>query len=310
MTVTLFLMSLVILGLAVRQMSFIILFGSIFQSLRDWIAEKYYHSAEYSFNKRFWLKINQLFTCHLCMTAQVALWTTMFIIIFLTIVKSHFLINVLEFKVNLFPEVIINIGFIFIFAMATAALAMGFWNLIEYFPKKLAMQKEFLRKYLEFEMEKNEIQSEWQEQREVLRRELENEIEVLFRSGVERKVMDIVILKKEEITLLFTISNFKQLIEKLSKHCDSIGCSKAKKDCRAEVSRKYIQTWCLENGILSLRYKSRMQKVADETMRKYYTEYKNEEIRPIGQLYDFLVSSMAKANLVRFVEPAKLIEEN
>lgn len=136
-------MPLLIFGLAVRQMSFILFFGSVFESLRTGIKKKLESTAKGTKSEWFWLKTNQLFTCHLCMMAQVAIWTTAFTLIVLTISMPHFLIKLIGFRVDLFPEIILNVGFTFIFAMSIAAVAMGFWNLIEFFPRRLEEQKKF-----------------------------------------------------------------------------------------------------------------------------------------------------------------------
>jgi hypothetical protein len=251
-------------------MSFILLFGSVFESLRTGVRKKFQSTGEGTRSEWFWLKINQLFTCHLCMTAQVAIWTTMFTLIILTISMPHFLINLVGFKVGLFAEIILNIGFIFIFAMSIAAVAMGFWNLIEFFPRRLEEQKEFLREHLELEMERNYIQ---EQKKEEVRREL------LYELGAIRKNKDLEarikkITDAHEAPINIEFFEFKELLEALSKNCAAIGCSASRKDCREKISDEFAIKWCQKSFIFDRKSQYDLKKIVGKTMRKYFGEYR------------------------------------
>ncbi|KND48883.1 MAG: hypothetical protein AB200_00450 [Parcubacteria bacterium C7867-005] len=104
-------------AVAVKQASYILIHGSIFESLRNWI-EDGMHREWFGFEK-----LRELFTCQLCMTTQVSIWLVAIPLLLSGRVPAvGFVETVAGFAVTVF---------------AVSGLAIWFWNLSESGPKRL-----------------------------------------------------------------------------------------------------------------------------------------------------------------------------
>jgi len=130
---------LVVVGIANKQISYILIEGSIFKWLRDFIAVQAY---EGSFTILF-LKLHELFSCPLCMTGQIGLWLTLFLMI-LTYKWWPFKIWPLTFK-----RAISFLLVWFVMAMALAGAGYYWWNVLEHKSRIAKAEEQFYAKKLE-----------------------------------------------------------------------------------------------------------------------------------------------------------------
>jgi hypothetical protein len=114
-----------LVAIGVKQASYILMHGSIFTPLRDWIGNGM---------RRNWLgfeKLNELFTCKVCMSTQVSIWLVG-LPLFLDYMASWSRISA------------IAMSSLVIFAVAGTAVWV--WNLSEYRPQKFeAQQRHYTR---------------------------------------------------------------------------------------------------------------------------------------------------------------------
>lgn len=124
------LVGLFVAGLAVRQIAYILMHGSIFAPLREriglWMDEGNLLAE----------KLNELFTCKVCMTAQMAIWTVALPTTLSITLARHPLRTLLGNGLSWSSEVWLTLLAGFLLAMAVAAVAVGCWNLIEFLPNK------------------------------------------------------------------------------------------------------------------------------------------------------------------------------
>ena len=133
------LLFLVVVGIANKQISYILVEGSIFKWLRDFIAVKAY---EGNFSILF-PKLHELFNCPLCMTGQIGLWLTLFLVI-LTYKWWPFKIRPLTFK-----KAISFLLVWFVMAMALAGAGYFWWNILEHKSRTIKLQEQFYSEKLE-----------------------------------------------------------------------------------------------------------------------------------------------------------------
>lgn len=119
---------LLVFGLAVRQIAYILMHGSLFEGLRCTIQEKM-ESENWFFEK-----LNELFTCKVCMTAQVAIWFVGIPLMVLAVFRSDTTLLLLAMApLLMIPMFLLGA---FLLAMAVAAVALLFWDFIEFRSKK------------------------------------------------------------------------------------------------------------------------------------------------------------------------------
>ncbi len=121
---------LVVCAIAVKQAAYILMHGSIFESLRNWIYSKM-EDEVFGFEK-----LNELFTCKVCMTTQVSIWLISVPLMFSGLLPSMSLIGMMA--------VFLCVAF------AVSGLAVLFWNLFEY---KVQKFEELRRSYEQRESE-------------------------------------------------------------------------------------------------------------------------------------------------------------
>lgn len=103
-------------ALAVKHVADILLYGSIFQPLRSFIARK-----ETEGSSLFGV-LHQLFTCLLCMSTQVSVWLAG--------------VPALIITWNLHESIWLSLLSAIVATMAVAALGMGLWTFLEYSPNR------------------------------------------------------------------------------------------------------------------------------------------------------------------------------
>lgn len=131
-----------VLGLAVRQISFILINGSVFQWLRGLLRRKAYKSSW----PWLWGKGHELFTCNICMTAQVAIWFAGAPITLGVYAKwPHPITAFLSIQLPFVVEAGVALWLWFVLSMAFAGAAMGWWWVLSYLPTKLGLLKDEAR---------------------------------------------------------------------------------------------------------------------------------------------------------------------
>lgn len=136
-----FFLSLFVLGVYIKGVSFILLHGSIFEPLRR------------SINKSGIRLLKDLFDCPLCMTAQTAFWLAVLplcVVLFLS--DHHFLVNLFDLSLDIYEEVFLNIFAIFLYSITIGTIAKYIWDLSEYLPKKLKLAEEYNKEKLRIKM--------------------------------------------------------------------------------------------------------------------------------------------------------------
>ena len=130
---------LIVVGIANKQISYILIECSIFKWLRDFIAVQAY---EGSFSI-FFLKLHELFNCPLCMTGQIGLWLTLFLMI-LAYKWWPFKIRPLTSK-----KAISFLLVWFVMAMALAGAGYYWWNVLEHKSRIAKAEEQYYAKKLE-----------------------------------------------------------------------------------------------------------------------------------------------------------------
>jgi len=233
-----------ILGLAVKQISFILIYGSIFEPFRRKITDKFNSTQK---NKFFWEKIKELFSCNLCLTAQVSIWVTTFPLFgILYCDNPHFLIRVLNLNVSIIPEILFNIFVFFIFAMATSASAMALWEILEYLPKKLKFKENFYREKILVESMKE------------------------INTSIDKKT------SHSFSSTDFTFDDFKILIEKLSP-CADFDCGNGRKECREKIFEKFLKEWYKKYGQDNAFGITELRRRLEFVLKKFYSDKDNSE---------------------------------
>jgi hypothetical protein len=131
-------------ALAVKHMAYILINGNVFQEVRTYFDLRSQHSRTAA-GRKVMRKLYVLFSCNLCMTAQLSIWT----IAVPTAVVAHYRFgNAVEHYVgtDLPPalEWLVGVGATFLFAMVVAALAMIWWRVAE-FPQEYIQAQMALR---------------------------------------------------------------------------------------------------------------------------------------------------------------------
>lgn len=250
-----------VLGLAVKQIAFILIYGSIFEPLRKKIANKFNSEAK---NKLLWEKINELFSCNLCLTAQVSIWVVtipLFGILFLS--NYHFLIATFNLNAGIIPEILFNILACFIFAMSVSALAMVIWGVTEYFPKKIKIEEDFLKSKIQIESMMNVTKT------------TPAPLEKHNRSKI---------LTIED----FTLENFKKIIRDLD-YCSSFNCGHSRRDCREKNLDVLLKKWYKKTGVDNPPLFFSLQSKVSSALKEYFRNGNSSEER-IEHLYNEMIN--------------------
>lgn len=139
------LLFLTVAGIANKQISFILLEGSIFKWLRDFIAVKWVAYEGKFFISWIFAKLHELFNCPLCMTGQIGLWLTLFLII----VTYKWWPSFVKLRPVTLRKIVLSVAAWFIMAMALAGAGYCWWGILEYKSRIAESQEQFYAEKLE-----------------------------------------------------------------------------------------------------------------------------------------------------------------
>jgi len=215
------------LGLAIRQLAFALLKGSAFQGLRELIRSKMRGGA-FGFEK-----LNELFTCQLCMTMQCSNWS-----IALPLVIIGYLAGVTVW----FPDVIVGyfadaaswftpawhpiLGWfvlllgVFMYAMAVSGVALGFYNFFEYPAAR----------YEQAKLDLDDAAREIRELRDLLSPDRAEEV------------------RPSSVSVILSLDEFRRLMEYVNNECRGIGCGYSRRDCRFRSVAGWLREWAGTNA--------------------------------------------------------------
>ncbi|MFA5954904.1 MAG: hypothetical protein WC817_05250 [Patescibacteria group bacterium] len=199
----------VFLGMAVKQMSVILMHGSVFAWLRQAIVLR-------SEQKRWpFIKLHELFTCPLCMTSQVALW----------VVGAPLAYVLLSFDwcERLFGNTLVwhervaaGLLIPFVGSMSIAAIALWIWDIVDYKPNK-------------FRAERKRYESLLAEQVDILRGVLQT---TTFDPAVLLGLF-------QELTY----EQFTGIVAAVEWCCRDIGCATGRENCRIAAGETVLNEW-------------------------------------------------------------------
>lgn len=264
----LLLVFLIVFGLAVKHAAFILMYGSIFDWLRNGIARqlrlaetKKPHSPVHL----FWIKMHELFTCNLCLTTQMGIWLCgLPVAIFLHLRWPHPFELLAGRELLLAGEVTLFLLTVFILAMVAAAAAMVLWYATELLPRKVTAYRQ---QQLNLET-KNRL--------------LETQVRQLVRTAVAARLDH---QKKD-----FSLADFQNLVAHLDSECGHIGCGWSRMECRQKEATEFVSNWAgqhighnseqvLEhlNQALPIYFKNKNSYAYDESsqglLQSIYNEY-------------------------------------
>lgn len=194
-------------GVAVKQASYILMHGSIFLTLRQRI-ESGMNEDRFGFEK-----LNELFTCKVCMNTQVAIW-----LVAVPLMFSGLLPNMPWYC---------TVATFLLVAFAVSGLAVWFWNLSEFRAQKFEVERE------RCETAMDELRESFQLERQ----RYESALSELRQSPIVGDVPD-GMPENEHLTK----EQFVKLVTSLESTCRGIGCGYARRDCRtAELRRQLDQ---------------------------------------------------------------------
>ena len=238
-------MVLFILGLAVKQSAFILLHGSVFDWLRVKIKRK---MIRYDGGAKGWYyaKMQELFTCNLCMTSQVSFWNVTVPLTVLAHLRwDHPVEIIVNAELSFLTESLFILLFMFIVTMAISAVAMGIWGVTEYFPKKREEERKLLK-------------------------EIMNSYSANLYSNYSAVISGV----QESEALNFTKDDFNDLIYEMDLACLSIGCSYSRRDCRENKFERWFNAWAEKQQITYVKLIRQAKAKTEKAMQVYYSKYK------------------------------------
>lgn len=269
---------LVVFTLAVKQAAFILLYGSVFQWLRDGIKDRLDQSHDFQYEDEFrcrvqywfWSKAHELFTCNLCMTAQISIWLCAVPVTTMVHLRwSHPLEQFLLYQLNWSLEVL-GFGFMtFVVAMTVASSAMAWWGLVEYLPTRLVAEKDFMRKKLEQELEASTANQQ----------QLATMMASMVKSTQPR----------------IDWEDFHSIIQRLEMGCDDIGCGIRRRECRIDTLDNVVGEYARENQLprtFAQKLKEALERVIKtyNDQKRHYSRSERQEFQ--RELYERLVSQL------------------
>jgi hypothetical protein len=195
-------------ALAVKHVADILLYGSIFQPLRSFIAKK---ETE---NTPFFGTLNQLFTCLLCMSTQVAVWLAG--VPASIIAWMHF------------GDVWVSLFVLFVATMAVATLGMGLWTLLEYSPNR------FHARGRELDEANRKVR----------------ELTLLLRASANT----VVLRSKDGFEVFFGKDEYFSFLDATLAKCKNIGCSIRRHFCHSDRIKDFYVAFAEMNPEVALQW--------------------------------------------------------
>lgn len=251
-----------LLALAIKQLSYALYSGSVFEPLRSEVGRRM-HRGDFGFNT-----LNQLLTCKLCVSMQMSLWfvTLPMLVIGLRTDALHFLFSGIALPVD--TVVMIVLGS-FLYGMAISGMGLGLWIFLEYPAKRF--EETALRLH-------------------VAQQTIADLEALLEASGKEVSHM----LPVGDILLP---DDFRALMESLEDRCWGIGCGYSRRYCRTERVSEWLETWSAGNS-LRTRLVPRLRKKLTEVLPEHFRKHskKNEatgNTKVFRKLYQEVASVLA-----------------
>lgn len=205
----------ILLSLAIKQLSYAIFNGSLFEPLRSYVTNKTEEGVQ------GFRVINQLLTCRLCISMQTSIWFVM-----IPIIATHYSTNIFQIMFGATDDirvpVILVIVASFLYAMAVSALALGLWIFLEYPADR-------------YQAVKSQLAAA--ERALIVASELLNAkpAETQGENRTEYKV--------------FSWNDFKEMMLQMHKKCSRIGCGYDRRDCREDSLNAWLKKLATENSI-------------------------------------------------------------
>lgn len=241
-----------LMGVATRQIAYTLIYGSIFTRLRNGVKKMYVVAPEGSWKKWGFELLNELLSCNVCLTTEVAIWFwALPITIAVHSIWSHPLEILAGKSVWLGWEIAAGVVLFFMLFAAIAALAMLFWVIMDRIAKPGEAQVMYYKEQINLA-------------RELAAAQLEE-------NKGERKKL--------------SFESFIAMIGELD-HCQFNGCSAKAKQCRDELIPKLVEKYCAKcdaHICVKLKLLTKLPKLFD----LYYASRKANEGRLVEYQKEF-----------------------
>jgi len=240
---------LLIMGLAVRQISFILMFGSIFEWLRYGVIKRQMKRAKSGLAKMVWGKLHELFTCNVCMTAQVSIWfcalpTTVAI----HLRFRHPAEQLLATNLPMVVEIGIALFAGFMIAMSMAAVALGIWNALSYLPKRLTAEQQY---YVQAAKTGHRVQTA----------ETVSQIDSITPEQSDTGLHEV-----------FQFEHFQTILANVGSKCASIGCSAVRGECRVTEKKSQLHLWEISSDSQVSPFSRHIRKLLNLALKEFWDE--------------------------------------
>ncbi|MFC1598820.1 hypothetical protein ACFL2U_02325 [Patescibacteria group bacterium] len=240
---------LLVFGLAVRQISFILMFGSVFDWLRYGVIKRQMKRAESGFAKQFWGKANELFTCNVCMTAQISIWfcalpTT----IAIHLRFRHPAEQLLATNLPLVVEIGLALFMGFMISMSVAAVALGLWNALSYLPKRLTAEQKYYDQAAKHGTRIKNAETV---------ATVETAVELPAEVGLHE---------------VFTFEDFQTVLFSVGTKCASIGCGAVRGDCRRGEKSNQLQLWKIKSNGHGPAFTPHVKSLLSSALQEFWEE--------------------------------------
>ena len=240
------LVGLVLLSLAVKQLSYALAKGSLFEPLRQSIRDAMLDGV-------FGMKtINELFTCRLCMTMQVSVWVVM-VPVFILCHYTDPVSGTFSVEAPAAVKLVLHFMGSFLYAFAVSALALKLWNDLEMPVEQFEQMRIDLgaaaSRIALLEQENAALRAKKPAPR---KRE----------SSVARQPAP---PSPEE---LFPLVELSDLVETMQRQCYGIGCGWSRMACRQQAAYDFTGRWASKHADRTV-----LQSQLYELMNQYLPDY-------------------------------------
>lgn len=207
-----------LLSLAVKQMSYALTSGSVFDPLR--------RSLQWGMHKGIWgfETLSELFSCKLCMTMQVSIWS-----IGIPLVLAELYVGFGRNFLNEFMPVYAAWAFFvlvaFLFSMAISGIALGLWIFLEYPAKRY---------------EDAAYKLQLAEQRVA-------DLTELLRTQGNNQTVTTIPEQNATVSEILSLEEFRNFMLFVNNACKGIGCGFRRRTCRGVAVNDWLATWSAES---------------------------------------------------------------
>ena len=234
-------------GMFAKHASFILMHGSVFEWLRAWVRR----GTKETTGRKQWMfkKLHEIFTCHLCMTTQVSIWTVALPLMTILALRYPGMLSHLTVRdMPMATEVVFFPFAWFIASIVNAAVAMAFWNLTEHLPE------------VKKEMERHHRTNEEAAAAMVAETERHNQsLEIVAAQQV---------LTHQESKTPVAFEDFQKMIDMMAGDCDGIGCGYGRRDCRVKGVEDFAKDLA-DRESLSYSQRTKLQRLLSRAARRF-----------------------------------------